>query len=232
MFLMLNLFVMVIVEGYEVLDDNFRGRTESQITPFQKAWAEFDPKAIGYIKEHELVLLIAELPAPLGTFPNHNLHPKLTHLIAKRIRNMKGYDFSFEETLVHAMTSSVIFHAKQELDMTKMVGGLARTVAKFTIQKWLVREVRQRRYQKLQVAREEAYEQLYFEHRQQMRAILADVSWEVLTDTGWEKYDHFIAHKVLCNSPTAPQFASTDSQNPTTMYDSSWKLHTERIRGP
>ena len=217
MFLMLNLFVMVIVEGYEVLDDDFRGRTESQIIPFQQAWAEFDPKATGYIKEQDLVLLIAKLPAPLGTFPHHDLHPKLTDLIAKRVQNMRGYDLSFESTLVHVMTSSVIFHAKQESDMSKMVGGLERIVAKFRIQKWLVNEIRQRRYRKLQASRQRAHKQLHAEHHQQMRATLADVSWEVLTDTGWEKYEYVIAHKVLCNALTAPPCATPDSQTPTTV---------------
>jgi hypothetical protein len=42
---MLNLFVMVIVEAFEVMANETHGISESYIPVFQKAWEEQDPQA-------------------------------------------------------------------------------------------------------------------------------------------------------------------------------------------
>ena len=43
----MNLFVMMIVEAYEVLDDDDRNAAEEQIPTYQEVWGQFDPDAIG-----------------------------------------------------------------------------------------------------------------------------------------------------------------------------------------
>ena len=85
---MLNLFVMVIVEGYEVIDDDCRSKTEDDIEPYQWHWAEFDPEATGYIAEKHLPGLITLLPPPLGCGGDDN--PKLVQLIVKRVEEIPG----------------------------------------------------------------------------------------------------------------------------------------------
>ena len=87
-FLMLNLFVMVIVEGYEVIDDDCRSKTEDDITPFQYHWSEFDPDATGYITVEQLPGLVKLLPPPLGCGGEDN--PKLVQLIVKRVVEIPG----------------------------------------------------------------------------------------------------------------------------------------------
>jgi len=160
-FLMLNLFVMVIVEGYEVIDDDCRSKTEDDITPFQYHWSEFDPDATGYITVEQLPGLVKLLPPPLGCGGEDN--PKLVQLIVKRVVEIPGYDYSFEETLVHLMTSRIIFHAKRETDMSQMLG-VKDLIAKVTIQRWLVREIRHWRYVELEKTRRKEADNALISH--------------------------------------------------------------------
>lgn len=48
-FLMMNLFVTIIVEAYEILDDDKRMTAEIQIPVFLKAWQQLDPDATGVL---------------------------------------------------------------------------------------------------------------------------------------------------------------------------------------
>ena len=43
-FLMMNLFVVVVTESYEVMADPIRQRIESMIPKYREVWSRFDPK--------------------------------------------------------------------------------------------------------------------------------------------------------------------------------------------
>ena len=51
-FLMMNLFVVVVTESYEVLADPIRQRIESMIPKYREVWTKFDPKGKGTLLEH------------------------------------------------------------------------------------------------------------------------------------------------------------------------------------
>ena len=53
-FLMMNLFVVVLSESYEVLTDKVRSRIHEYIPRFREIWAEYDPYATGFLLARDL----------------------------------------------------------------------------------------------------------------------------------------------------------------------------------
>merc|ERR1711988_1513319 len=65
-FIFLNLFIMVIVETYEVLDDDSRYLGDECIEIFKNAWVKFDPQGTGVIELSKIDDLILQLDHPIG----------------------------------------------------------------------------------------------------------------------------------------------------------------------
>jgi hypothetical protein len=69
-FVIVNLFVMVVCEAFEVLNDDTKKDLERVVPVYQKAWSQFDPDARGTVARSQLEYLIRSLPAPFGVpFP-------------------------------------------------------------------------------------------------------------------------------------------------------------------
>mmetsp|Transcript_34901 Transcript_34901/g.44517 ORF Transcript_34901/g.44517 Transcript_34901/m.44517 type:complete len:638 (-) Transcript_34901:342-2255(-) len=69
-FLLVNLFVVIVVNTYDILKE--RGRLEKQIQAFRLAYSKFDPQADkGVTKRHEIFEMLSTIPRPLGLS-----HPK------------------------------------------------------------------------------------------------------------------------------------------------------------
>lgn len=98
-FVLMNLFVMVIIEAYEVLDDADRHDAEAQIPVFQEVWGRFDPEAIGIIRPDELRDLLVALPAGdkklgfRGKFAAEGIATVMEH--------NPGFNYTFQEILTH-----------------------------------------------------------------------------------------------------------------------------------
>eukprot|EP00638_Chattonella_subsalsa_P000010 CAMPEP_0117769194 /NCGR_PEP_ID=MMETSP0947-20121206/22875_1 /TAXON_ID=44440 /ORGANISM="Chattonella subsalsa, Strain CCMP2191" /LENGTH=177 /DNA_ID=CAMNT_0005593619 /DNA_START=452 /DNA_END=982 /DNA_ORIENTATION=+ len=66
-FLFVNMFVMFIVETFELLrGDTVNLTIESIIPEYTEVWAKYDPKATGFIDSKHLDQLIIDLPAEIG----------------------------------------------------------------------------------------------------------------------------------------------------------------------
>ena len=65
-FIMLNLFIMIIVEEFEAMERERQGMTDDHMNVFKTVWSVFDPSGTMYIKVTEVEHLIRSLPAPMG----------------------------------------------------------------------------------------------------------------------------------------------------------------------
>jgi hypothetical protein len=65
-FVVVNLFVMVVCEAFEVLSEDNRKRVEKLLPIFQRCWAKLDPHGKGIINASEIESLIRSLPEPFG----------------------------------------------------------------------------------------------------------------------------------------------------------------------
>mmetsp|Transcript_1007 Transcript_1007/g.1240 ORF Transcript_1007/g.1240 Transcript_1007/m.1240 type:complete len:2098 (-) Transcript_1007:185-6478(-) len=65
-FVVVNLFVMVVCEAFEVLSEGNRTAVERVLPVFQKVWTDYDPEATGFIHESELETLLRQIPEPIG----------------------------------------------------------------------------------------------------------------------------------------------------------------------
>jgi uncharacterized membrane protein (DUF485 family) len=69
-FVIVNLFVMVVCEAFEVLNDETKKDVERLVPVYQKAWSHLDPNARGAIARSQVERLVRSLPAPFGVpFP-------------------------------------------------------------------------------------------------------------------------------------------------------------------
>jgi len=74
-FVVVNLFVMVVCEAFEVLSEDNRKRVEKLLPKFQECWSKLDPGATGYIKASEVETLIRLVPEPFGvSYPENAEH--------------------------------------------------------------------------------------------------------------------------------------------------------------
>jgi Ca2+-binding EF-hand superfamily protein len=66
-FVFINLFIAVILEGFEqseLIENSMMNN--DHLTIFKKAWLKFDPLGSGFITTLELRPLLASMPPPLG----------------------------------------------------------------------------------------------------------------------------------------------------------------------
>jgi hypothetical protein len=64
--LFLNLFIMVVVEAYEVLDDDKRALADACVQEYVAAWAKLDPEGTGFISPKLLPTLLLLMQPPIG----------------------------------------------------------------------------------------------------------------------------------------------------------------------
>jgi len=90
---------MVICEIFELLENPERVEIEMLLSDYQKAWAEFDPKATGKVKPADLYGLFYALDKPLGAGPMPTiLYSKFRIDLMQRQR---GFDYSFHTVLTY-----------------------------------------------------------------------------------------------------------------------------------
>ncbi|TMW67483.1 hypothetical protein Poli38472_011103 [Pythium oligandrum] len=71
-YVLLNLFVAVILEGFEeTTEKNMSAVTKDDFAHICYIWERYDPKATGYIPDHEFLRFLRDVPPPLG-LPKHS----------------------------------------------------------------------------------------------------------------------------------------------------------------
>ncbi|XP_076823627.1 voltage-dependent calcium channel type A subunit alpha-1-like isoform X3 [Clavelina lepadiformis] len=65
-FLMLNLFVAVIMDNFEYLTRDSSILGPHHLDEYIRVWAEYDPKALGYIKHTDMFTMLRHMEPPLG----------------------------------------------------------------------------------------------------------------------------------------------------------------------
>jgi len=70
-FIMLNVFIAVVLSGWETEDDDNMPLKEDQVEEFVEAWQKYDQDATHFITYQQLLLLIQELNEPLGFGPEY-----------------------------------------------------------------------------------------------------------------------------------------------------------------
>ena len=65
-FLMLNLFVAVIMDNFEFLTRDSSILGPHHLDEFIRVWADYDPKATGYIKYTDMFEMLRKMEPPLG----------------------------------------------------------------------------------------------------------------------------------------------------------------------
>jgi hypothetical protein len=69
-FIMVNLFIMVVCESFEVLSNETKKHVERTLPYYQAAWATLDRNATGFAPEDKLEEILKCVPAPFGVpFP-------------------------------------------------------------------------------------------------------------------------------------------------------------------
>jgi len=64
--ILVNIFVMSIVDSYDMRSDPLRSKCEEQIPIFQQYWQDVDPDGFGIIDPFLLKKFMETLPPPLG----------------------------------------------------------------------------------------------------------------------------------------------------------------------
>jgi len=98
-FLLVNIFVMFVVETFELLNiESVSSIFEELIPTYQDVWSKYDPEATGRIPHHQLTSLLLDLPEEIGISP-HDPYLYLVHLV-DRLEAQPSYDYSFHRTLI------------------------------------------------------------------------------------------------------------------------------------
>mmetsp|Transcript_3663 Transcript_3663/g.8606 ORF Transcript_3663/g.8606 Transcript_3663/m.8606 type:complete len:961 (+) Transcript_3663:816-3698(+) len=84
-FVIVNLFVMVLCEAFEVLSESNRRVVEKTLPEFVKAWGKLDPEGTGLINASRIEELIRLIPEPIGVgYPTNRAEPR--HRNFRRLR--------------------------------------------------------------------------------------------------------------------------------------------------
>merc|ERR1712072_1045414 len=75
-FVMLNIFVAVILEGYEESKDGDMALTEAQFTDFLESWRRFDPTATHILNLKDFKSVLRSMQHPLGFYCGANPREK------------------------------------------------------------------------------------------------------------------------------------------------------------
>merc|ERR1712022_48656 len=91
MFIMLNLFTMVISKASELLHNDARQSTMEHIGAYKTAWATLDPNGSGTIRRTQLVPLLWAIPEPLGCGVSAHAAETGESDLERRTEKMRAY---------------------------------------------------------------------------------------------------------------------------------------------
>jgi hypothetical protein len=106
-FVIVNLFVMVVCEAFEVLSEEHRKIAEKMLPHYQEAWSKIDPHMTGFINHTDLEALLRLIPEPIGvSYPTRKYESRKYSLRraqtkANFMRRVPGFQCSFTECLEH-----------------------------------------------------------------------------------------------------------------------------------
>ena len=109
--ILVNIFVMSIVDSYDMRADQLRIKCEEQIPKFQECWQEIDPGGYGIIDPYLLKKFIELLPPPLGLPSSKS--PFEIEVAVNVLKNTEGYDYTFKKTLL-IVTSTFMLQKKRD----------------------------------------------------------------------------------------------------------------------
>ena len=105
-FILMNLFVVVVTEAYEVLADDIRSRIELYIPKYRQVWGEFDREGTGTLKTDcpegmdltiRLQQLVRKLPEPLGYHGQSFIRLRSKTILLERQRFFR---YEFQQVLL------------------------------------------------------------------------------------------------------------------------------------
>jgi len=108
-FVIVNLFVMVVCEAFEILSEENRKIAEKMFPVYQLAWAKVDPELTGFVNHGDLEALIRLIPEPIGvSYPRSKYASRKASLRraqtkANYLRRVPGFQCSFTECLEHIL---------------------------------------------------------------------------------------------------------------------------------
>ena len=151
-FIMVNLFIMVVCESFEVLSNETKKRVERSLPLFKEAWAFFDKNASGFAHEDKLEDLLKRIPEPFGvTIPlfydtqvttarRQLLLQKLSFLRHNLTPNKDGY-MNFHEVmfLLVAYHTIEIGELKSRIFVRSMMKLKAKIVIESELRAWVNR---------------------------------------------------------------------------------------------
>jgi len=149
-FLLVNMFVMFIVETFELLSSNSVNLAIEQLIPrYRKIWSKYDPEATGFINPKDLPQFLLDLPSEIGVCET-DPYLYLVHML-DRIEMQPNYDYSFNKTLVSVYVIASYPESLAEVETSLDLYMLFRKVwavivikraAKKYIMKWKVKNSR------------------------------------------------------------------------------------------
>jgi len=98
--ILMNLFVMIVVESYEIIANPLRASAEEAIAMFRTAWQEVDPMAEGYMHPDDVELFLKALPPPLGVSGRNDLTALEMEIACDALIHSPEFDYSFNRTLI------------------------------------------------------------------------------------------------------------------------------------
>ncbi|CAM9335645.1 unnamed protein product, partial [Sphacelaria rigidula] len=140
-FILTNLFIMVIVETFEVLNAMERQDLEDQLPQFQDLWATFDPSGDGFIPPKYLFTFLEQLGKPLGAAGNHSTAGRYLAML----RSSAEFDHSFTRVLLGLGAALLSDDSRAASGKSYRPVDLRRTMATLVIQRALKRNVGQNR---------------------------------------------------------------------------------------
>jgi len=98
-FVMVNLFIMIIVEDFEAADRRDKNMTPADIAAFKEVWRQFDPEGLKFIRATDVMPFMQQLPPPLGLTKSSHFRDFMRRMAAMRLRSWGGF-VHFTELLV------------------------------------------------------------------------------------------------------------------------------------
>jgi hypothetical protein len=104
-FVMLQMFMMVVVDSYRTGDRQRRGASEQIIRSFRSAWRMFDPRGTGFMPSTDLESFLRKLPPPMGMHAGGDFAEYLHYAAKLRLASWAGM-VAFRDVLlsVHRVT--------------------------------------------------------------------------------------------------------------------------------
>ena len=89
-FILINLFVMIIVEDFDEVDRQSRGLNNHTVDAFKLAWSQFDPFGRNEIEWYQLEPLLRQVPPPLGLAGKASFKEYSDHVAAMGLMAFDG----------------------------------------------------------------------------------------------------------------------------------------------